>query len=74
MKSGLTQCAECGTLTPNDFCSRECEDLYIYGSAQAGRSLLSEISTSHHGKRPTSRGAARAAVPREPVNLENLPF
>lgn len=74
MKSGLTQCAECGTLTPNDFCSRECEDLFTYGSSQAGRSLLGEISTSHHGKRPTTWGAARVAVPGEPVDLDSLPF
>lgn len=77
MKSGLTQCAECGTLTPNDFCSRECEDLFTYGSHQAGRSLLAMGEMGRigvKGGRPRRWEPPSVAVPGEPVDFENLPF
>lgn len=77
MRNGLTRCAECGTMTPNEFCSRECEDLYTYGSQEAGRSILEFSETGHistKGRKPKKWEPPSIALPGEPVDLDNLPF
>ncbi|MFZ3343357.1 MAG: hypothetical protein WA213_20940 [Terriglobales bacterium] len=81
MKSGLTQCAECGTLTPNDFCSRECEDLFTYGSdRQPGHSLLDwEMGHKKTGKRGAQKKWDGPLPPSKTfdecaIDLNELPF
>jgi hypothetical protein len=73
----MNRCRECGALTADEFCRKECEDLFVYGSSQAGRSLLpmrelGSISTKGH--RPKIWEPPSVPASRQPIDYEKLPF